>query len=134
MTAAELEAFRCRLPYRVFIRVLVTGGRFYYDKQRVFDVLDAIEHHCTITRIVQGGATGADALALRWAIETGKEHKTYPALWKVHGRRRAGGIRNALMLREECPDLVVAFPGGSGTANMIGQSRAKCVATIEVSR
>ena len=40
-----------------------------------------------------------------------------PADWTKHGKA-AGPIRNQKML-DECPDLVVAFPGGKGTADMV---------------
>ena len=43
-----------------------------------------------------------------------------PADWKRHGRA-AGPIRNGEMLKDR-PDLVVAFPGGKGTANMVTQA------------
>ena len=46
----------------------------------------------------------------------------YPANWKKHGRA-AGPIRNKQMLEEAKPDLVIAFPGGAGTANMVKQAR-----------
>jgi hypothetical protein len=42
----------------------------------------------------------------------------FPANWKVYGRA-AGPIRNMKMLLEGKPDLVVAFPGGIGTADMV---------------
>jgi hypothetical protein len=42
----------------------------------------------------------------------------YVAQWKKHGRA-AGPIRNQRMLDKGKPDLVVAFPGGRGTADMI---------------
>jgi hypothetical protein len=37
------------------------------------------------------------------------------------------------MLEEGKPDLVVAFPGGTGTANMVKQARAAGVEVLEVS-
>jgi hypothetical protein len=56
-------------------------------------------------------------MGCRWAIEAGIPVKPYPADWRLHGRA-AGPIRNTLMLVEGRPDLVVAFPGGQGTADM----------------
>jgi hypothetical protein len=35
------------------------------------------------------------------------------------------------MLEEGKPDLVVAFPGGRGTANMVKQARAAAVKVLE---
>jgi UDP-N-acetylmuramoylalanine-D-glutamate ligase len=57
--------------------------------------------------------------------------ETYEADWDTHGKA-AGPIRNKRMLDEGKPDLVVAFPGGRGTANMISQARKAGVEVIEV--
>jgi hypothetical protein len=63
-------------------------------------------------------ARGADSLAVRYAEQYKCPVEKFPALWDVHGRA-AGPIRNQLMLDEGKPDLVLAFPGGRGTAHMI---------------
>jgi hypothetical protein len=46
--------------------------------------------------------------------------------------RKAGPIRNEQMLSEGQPHLVVAFPGGRGTAHMVGIARAAGVEVIEI--
>ena len=48
--------------------------------------------------------------------------RRFPALWSRHGKA-AGHIRNIQMLREGYPDLVICFPGRTGTANMEKISR-----------
>jgi len=70
---------------------------------------------------MQGGARGVDQFASEWA-KRNPEIVRYVchALWDEHGKA-AGPIRNARML-EWKPDLVVAFAGGAGTANMIAQA------------
>lgn len=47
----------------------------------------------------------------------------FPAHWEQEGRA-AGPRRNNRTLG---PDLVVAFPGGKGTADMVARARAKGV-------
>ena len=42
----------------------------------------------------------------------------YPADWDKHGKA-AGPIRNKQMIDEGKPDLVIAFPGGRGTAGAV---------------
>jgi hypothetical protein len=42
---------------------------------------------------------------------------TVPADWQKHGTA-AGPIRNKQMIVSGKPDLVLAFPGGRGTADM----------------
>ena len=56
----------------------------------------------------------------------------YRADWEGLGRK-AGPIRNQQMLDEGKPDLVVAFPGGRGTANMMRIAREAGIEVIEVS-
>lgn len=96
--------------------VLVCGGRDYTNKQYLFSELDSRMR--MISKIVSGGAKGADTLAELWARERGIPIAVYRADWKKHGKA-AGPIRNMEMLKCEAPDLVLAFPGGKGTANMI---------------
>lgn len=68
--------------------------------------------------MIEGGANGADHFAKAWAEERGIPFRTFHANWRMYGRA-AGAIRNAQMLAEGKPDLVVAFPGGPGTADMV---------------
>lgn len=103
------------------LRVLVCGGRHYYDEQRVTSILNALHAAHPEMVVIEGGAMGADWLARRWAIERGVPHETYPADWQRQGRS-AGPLRNAQMLREGRPDVVVAFPGGAGTLDMLNQA------------
>jgi hypothetical protein len=46
----------------------------------------------------------------------------------------AGPIRNSKMLAEGKPEMVLAFPGGRGTANIVEQARSAGVSVCEVSR
>jgi len=81
--------------------------------------------------IIQGGAKGADFLAKVYAKWVGWSCEEYPANWKKHGKA-AGGIRNQQMLDEGKPDVVVAFPGGIGTADMIRRAKKAGVEVLEV--
>jgi hypothetical protein len=96
------------------MRVLVCGGRHYHDEANVYATLDRLKP----TTVIEGGATGADFLANAWSIDHDVDCETYYAEWKKFGRS-AGAIRNQRMLTEGRPDLVVAFPGGKGTADMV---------------
>lgn len=73
--------------------------------------------------IIEGGATGVDSVAADFALMDGCAIEEYQAKWKEHGAS-AGPIRNRRMIEEGKPDLVIAFPGGKGTANMIAQAKA----------
>lgn len=109
--------------------VLVCGGRDYADKQRVFNVLNF--NRAKIRMIVHGAAKGADTFAGLWAAENDVPCLRVPAEWKRYGKK-AGAIRNRLMLQLGEPDLVVAFPGGVGTAMMVGMAKKAGVRVIDL--
>lgn len=113
------------------MRVLVCGGRDYTDRDKVFAELDSLHNAHHFTYLIEGGARGADRLAYAWAISHGIHGMEYPAEWDEYGHA-AGPIRNRRMLDHGKPDLVVAFPGGSGTADMIGLARAAGVPVVEI--
>jgi len=75
-----------------------------------------------ICALAHGGASGADRLAGAWATARGLEVEVFEAGWEAYGRS-AGPRRNERMLRDFVPDLVVAFPGGRGTADMVRRAR-----------
>jgi hypothetical protein len=108
------------------MRIIVCGGRAYQNRERVFETLDALHRERRIELVAQGGAEGADALAKQWARDMGVETGTFYADWKAYGRL-AGPMRNQRMLVDARPDLVVAFPGGRGTADMILRAEQACV-------
>lgn len=106
-------------PYKV----LVCGSRYYRDRDRVFEVLDAyrgrIGPHMLI---ISGGAQGADEFARQWAADRKVDHLIMYAKWEVEGRG-AGPIRNRRMAKKK-PRLVLAFhpdlDQSRGTRDMIG--------------
>lgn len=85
----------------------------------------------TDVTIIHGGATGVDTAAGVFAVVHYCQEQCFPADWKQYGKS-AGPIRNAKMLQEGEPDLVVAFPGGKGTANMVRLAKKAKVKVIEV--
>lgn len=111
--------------------MLVCGGRSYENRPKVFGVLDAIHSKTPISVIVSGGARGADRLAEEWAAQRLVECRIYKPNWRKFGKA-AGPMRNMAMLSKEQPDLVVAFPGGPGTANMVGISMDADVEVLDV--
>ena len=84
-----------------------------------------------ITHVIHGGSSGADALAGRWAHLASIPYTVYPANWERHGKA-AGPLRNQRMLDEGKPDLVIAFPGGRGTADMVRRAKEAGVEVREV--
>jgi YspA, cpYpsA-related SLOG family len=113
------------------MRVLVCGGRNYSDRAALFAKLDEIDRDQHISLIISGCAKGADTLALDWSRKWDLPVTMYPADWKAHGRA-AGPFRNQLMIDNGKPDLVLAFSGGTGTADMVRRARTAGVRVIEV--
>lgn len=121
------------------MRLVVFGGRDFWNRKLLFATLDDVHKARPITCLIEGGASGTDRLARDWATARGVPFKTVEADWNnmdvkpcVPRKRRdgslynaaAGGIRNQLMIDQERPDAGLAFPGGSGTADMMRRMRA----------
>lgn len=125
------------------MRILVCGGRDYNNYTKVSEVLNrlCIEHSKefnpddnwlpTDITIISGKARGADTLAADFAVVNFCVLEEYPADWKTYGKS-AGHIRNKQMLEEGKPDLVVAFPGGRGTENMVSIAEKAGVPVIKI--
>lgn len=110
------------------MKLLVTGGRDFADEAMVKRVLDVLHTKHSFTLLIHGDASGLDRLAGAWAKTAGIEVLACPADWKRHGRG-AGPIRNKAMLDHK-PELLVAFPGGKGTADMVKQAEKAGLTTI----
>ncbi len=122
--------------------VIVTGGRDYPDREAVHAALDLVHALTPIWRLLHGACgatwphvrgpelTGADRWAHEWAEARGVEAWGYPANWSRHGKR-AGPVRNRHMIAhagqlvrwQEDRMLVLACPGGVGTADCVRQAR-----------
>lgn len=112
-------------------RVLVCGGRDYACREQLFAVLDQAHGANPIEVVIHGGARGADALAAEWATVRVVAQQMFRAKWDELGKR-AGPIRNKQMLAEGSPDVVIAFAGGRGTADMVRISRNAGVPVVTV--
>lgn len=118
--------------------VCVTGGRDYSDRDNVLQVVTALAvFYGEELRCMDGAAKGADTLFHEAAVSLGVRTKRFPADWNTHGKK-AGPIRNQEMVdylvwcRTQGHSVqVVAFPGGTGTANMIERAER---AGIDVDR
>lgn len=115
------------------LRVIVCGGRDFFDYKFIAETLARFHRERPIRHLFHGNAAGADSLASEWAYgQTDPRISVHPcpADWQRNGRA-AGPIRNKNMLGQR-PDVVIAFPGGKGTANMTKIARAAGVEVIEV--
>lgn len=112
------------------LRILVCGGREYDDYETLSAYLDNFHEPQPIV-IITGDAKGADFLGRVYAKLCGFEWIEFKAEWKKYGKA-AGPIRNQQMLDKGKPDLVIAFPGGTGTADMVRRAKAAGVEVEEV--
>lgn len=113
------------------MRVLVCGGRAFTNRALMDKSLaELVLSHGGISRIINGGAPGADTLARKWAEAHGIETDTFTADWRVGPA--AGPIRNQRMIDEGRPDAVIAFPGGRGTADMVRRANAAGIPVREI--
>jgi predicted Rossmann-fold nucleotide-binding protein len=128
------------------------GGRdLAWPHQRVAAELLARSGGRLVHLLLHGGARGADAAIARAAHQLGWPALALPAAWERHGRA-AGPIRNRELLELAVAEalansspvvstsvLVLAFPGGSGTASLVRQARRMAtrslvlLAVVEVS-
>lgn len=110
-------------------RVLVCGGRDYNNEHYLCGFLDAYHATKGVSHLIEGGANGADYQARCWAKANNIQFRTYKADWKKYGKS-AGPRRNQLMLDDGNVDVVIAFPGGDGTADMVDRARSKHIQVI----
>ena len=108
------------------LKILFCGGRDYSNYRSVRNIIAPYEPKL----IIHGAARGADSLAGRAAKELGIPVRAFPADWNYYGKS-AGYIRNRQMLDEGKPDIVVAVPGGKGTAMMMKLARSRGIPVHE---
>ena len=100
--------------------VCVTGGRARLSDEReqmVWDSLDSVSsdylRRGQTFILSHGGALGVDNAAMHWARERGVFSARWDAPWAIG--RKAGPLRNQLMMVMMRPDILLSFPGGRGT-------------------
>lgn len=113
------------------MNVAVIGSRGFNDYDRVVKVLDAINEKVSISKIVSGGAIGADSLGELYANENEIETLIFKPDWAKFGKG-AGLIRNKDIVDNS--DIVVAFWDGisKGTKNSIDYATKKCKKVIVI--
>lgn len=129
---------------------LVCGGRNYGtdgpngpEYRHIIDTLEGLaQQYCPGypseevmlpegIEVISGKAKGVDTVAIDWAIVNWLTFQEFPAEWNKYGKS-AGMKRNMQMLHEGKPDLVIAFPGGKGTAMMIRIARDAGLPVLEI--
>ena len=117
------------VPGRQGVRVLICGGRDFQDVTWLWSVMDEMHAKTPISEVIAGGSKGADTLGAEWGADRGIPCRVFMADWE-NLKRAAGPIRNQRMLDEGKPELVVAFPGGRGTADMVRRAQEAGVPVV----
>ena len=117
--------------------VIIGGGRSLPWRFEFETYLETLHAHCGFDEVIVGSNNrghmgrrkGADAHAKGWADRMGLDTTVMDANWVAHGK--GGGPRRntrmlAYLLAMAAYDqrLVIAFPGGTGTADLCMQARA----------
>jgi len=116
--------------------IVAGGGRdLAWPVERIASALLQRSGGRAVHLLLHGGARGADQAIGRAAHQLGWRVQALAADWHRHGRA-AGPIRNRLLLEQALLEaqahtsppfsasvLVIAFPGGAGTASLVQQAR-----------
>lgn len=95
-------------------------GEVEYAMDRARDWLDMPAFNF----VVVGSRKGVDVRAFDWAMHREIPAAIVPALWQTGGRGKGEGpIRNRRMLALFPTVAVLAFPGGSGTEDMVAAAK-----------
>lgn len=105
------------------MRTIIAGSRTVTDPAiLVAAIRAASQHKLGISRVISGGARGADALGEAYARAWGLPLSIFPADWERHGIY-AGRMRNDTMAKA-ADALLALWDGHSrGTAHMIDSAR-----------
>jgi hypothetical protein len=123
------------LVHRSVVIVAAGGRDLSWPQERIASALLQRSSGRAVHLLLHGGARGADQAIGRAANQLGWPVHFLPAEWCRYGRS-AGPIRNRRLLEQALAKaqahtspafsasvLVIAFPGGPGTASLVQQAR-----------
>lgn len=110
-------------------RLLVCGGRDFSNSALVYRVLEELHSAHRFTLVIHGGERGVDSLTDAWAMNKRLPIEAYRPDWPLHGKL-ADAKRQVEMLRSGRPTMLVAFPGGKGTKNLVQLAYSIPIPTI----
>ena len=104
------------------MRVAVCGGKEFMAKYLIGSVLLSLHRNSHISELLIGNCRGVDAIVAKWAERTGIPVSYYNSDWLAYGAD-ADDVRNQILLAE-CPDIIVLFPGGKRTHDLLNKAIA----------
>ncbi len=128
------------------MRAIIAGGRNYKFTDADVEFLNKMAKELPITEVVSGLATGADEEGKYWAEAKSIPVTGFRAAWERWGvpdavigirqngmkyNKLAGFWRNQQMA--DYAEVLIAFPGGNGTADMVARAEKKGLKIIRPS-
>lgn len=119
-----------------YLKVSSFLNKLCWDRQWILEP-DEYGNWLPSVVIIQGECPtgGIDDLADQWAVVNWCQSIGYPPLREdiqKWGFGIAANMRNQRMLDEGKPDVVVAFRGGRGTADMVDRAKRAGVEVVEI--
>lgn len=105
--------------------VIIAGGRSVSLNESQRNALTRLLARFPEAVVMSGGAKGADTDGIALASGLGLETRVEVADWETYGRS-AGARRNAVLVnlaKEAGRAVLIAFPGGKGTEDMVVKCR-----------
>jgi hypothetical protein len=112
------------------MRLLLAGGRHLDDVGVIRRALDRAHAMGPVEVLIHGGAGALGVAAEGWAREMRLHVVRYPANWREFGKR-AESLRDAFMLVDSRPDVLLALPGGADTRALVLRALAAGLPVIE---
>lgn len=114
------------------LRVIVCGSLYYPDKALVWEHLSRLnEQRGPFALLCSEPVTGVAELARSWAKENDvPSHNAFGNPDKFGAA--ADRIRRTHMIASVQPNLVIAFPGGPETTDLVTKARAAGIEVIEI--
>lgn len=92
------------------MKLMVTGGRDWRDIETIAQTLREVDEKAEdLPTLIQGCASGADAIARSWAVYLGWLIEDYWPDYKNYEFAEANKLRNIQMV-DQSPDLIFAYP------------------------
>lgn len=102
------------------MRVAVCGGKDFLATYLIGSVLLRLHRDSHISELLIGNCRGVDAIVAEWAERTGIPVSYYNSDWLSYGAD-ADDVRNQTLLAER-PDIIVLFPGGKRTNDLLNKA------------
>lgn len=102
------------------MRLLVCGGRHFDDAALVEGGLTAFHTASPISVVIHGGLPGIGMPLESWARRNAIHVIRYPANFTLG--KRGDSTRDEFMLADSRPDMLLVFPGGRRTAELLHEA------------